>query len=79
MKIIINESQLDIFQRLVEGEVQLNDGNVKKCEGSEVGTSATITDSDGDPKNGKDVYTDEFAETQSNQNIWTGPVVFRRG
>jgi len=79
MKIIINESQLDIFQRLVEGEVQLNGGNVKEYKGSEVGNSATITDPDGNKKYGKEVSTDEDAGTLCNQNNWTGPVVFRRG
>lgn len=79
MKITITESQLELFRKLNESEVQLNGGNIKKYKGSEVETSATITDSDGEPKNGKDVYADEFAETQSNQNIWTGPIVSRRG
>lgn len=79
MNIIINESQLDIFQMLVEGEVQLNGGNVKEYKGSEVGNSATITEPNGNKKYGKEVSTDEEAGTLCNQNPFTGPLVFRRG
>lgn len=79
MKIIITESQLAVFKRLVEDDVLLNNGNTNKYKDSSVETSATIHDSDGNPKNGKDVTGDEFAKQQTCQNIWLGSIRNVRG
>lgn len=72
MELIINESQFELIQSLLEGDSpMLNGGNVKKYGNpSEVGTSAVVTDADGDPKPGEDVTSDEFGQTQSNQETW---------
>ena len=73
MRIIITEQQLDIIKTLVEAETpQLNNGDTKEYgDTSQVGTSATITDADGNPEPGKDVYTDELGKTLANQD-WRG-------
>jgi hypothetical protein len=50
----------------------LDNGNVReKGDLSKVGTSATITDADGEPKNGKDVSTDDVSHELANQ-YWFG-------
>ena len=73
MRIIITEQQFDIIKGLVEAEAPLlNNGTTKEYgDTSEITTSATITDADGNPKPGKDVYTDEFAKTQADQHWGT--------
>ena len=73
MHVIITEQQLDIIKRLVESEVPLlNNGDTKEYGNtSQVSTSATITDADGNPKPGKDVYADEISKCQANQD-WRG-------
>lgn len=73
MNIIITESQVEIFRRLAESESPLlNNGSVEeKGDLTKVGTSATITDADGNPKRGKDVYADEISKFQANQD-WRG-------
>lgn len=73
MHVIITESQLEIFKKLVESEAPLlNNGDVKEVgDLSQVGTSAVITDADGNPKHGKDVYADEVSKFQANQD-WRG-------
>ena len=73
MHIIITEQQLDIFKRLVEADTpQLNNGDTKEYgDTSQISTSATITDADGNPKPGKDVYSDEVSKFQANQD-WRG-------
>ena len=73
MHVIITEQQLDIIKSLVESEVPLlNNGDTKKySNNSQVSTSATITDADGNPKPGKDVYADEISKFQANQD-WRG-------
>ncbi len=73
MHVIITEQQLDIIKSLVESEVPLlNNGDTKKYgNNSQVSTSATITDADGNPKPGKDVYADEISKFQANQD-WRG-------
>ena len=51
-KIIISESQLALLEKLVKEEdgVLLNNGSVKEFgDSNQIGTSATITNSDGDP------------------------------
>jgi hypothetical protein len=77
MNIIITESQLDVFKRLAEAETPLLNNGSTEEEGDleKVGTSATITDADGNPKPGKDVYADEITKFQANQD-WRGN--FRR-
>jgi hypothetical protein len=73
MRIIITEQQLDIIKTLVESEAPLlNNGDTKEYgDTSEISTSATITDADGNPKPGKDVYADEVSKFQANQD-WRG-------
>jgi hypothetical protein len=73
MHVIITERQLDIIKSLVESEVPLlNNGDTKEYGNtSQVSTSATITDADGNPKPGKDVYADEISKFQANQD-WRG-------
>lgn len=80
MRVIITEDQLKIFKRLVEDDVPLlNNGGVKeKGDLNKVGTSAVITDADGNPKNGKDVYADEVSKFQANQD-WRGVLRARMG
>lgn len=79
MKIIITESQLAVFKRLVENDVLLNNGNTNKYKDSSVETSATIHDSDGDPENGRDVTGDEFVTMQACQIPWVGSIMKVRG
>ena len=79
MKIIITESQLDVFKRLIENDVLLNNGNTKEYKDSSVETSATIKNGDGDPKDGKPVSADEFSKQQTCQNIWLGSIRSVRG
>ena len=51
---------------------QLNNGSVKEFgDTSKISTSATVSDADGNPKRGKDVYTDEVGEFCANQD-WRG-------
>lgn len=73
MHIIITEQQLDVIRNLVEAEApMLNNGNTKEYGNpSEISTSSTITDADGNPKPGKDVYADEVSKFQANQD-WRG-------
>jgi hypothetical protein len=73
MKIIITEQQLDIIKSLVEAEAPLlNNGDTKEYgDTSQTSTSATITDADGNPKPGKDVYSDEISKFSANQD-WRG-------
>lgn len=80
MEIILSENQFNMFKTLFESEMPLlNNGNVKeKGDLGQVGTSATITDADGDPKNGKDVYADEISKFQANQD-WRGGIRLRTG
>lgn len=71
MKIIrLTESQL---KRLVESEMapNFNGGTVKEYPGSEVSTTTTVTDSDGNPKFGKPRNTDRaLADTLTPQCGW---------
>jgi hypothetical protein len=78
MKIIISEHQLDLIRSLINEEagVLLDDGSVKEYgDSSQIGTSAQLTDVDGNPKNGKDVYSDEIGKFSSRQQ-WSS---FNRG
>lgn len=73
MHIIINEHQLGILKRLVESDAPLVDDSTTEEYGDlgKVSTSATITDADGNPKPGKDVYADEISKFLANQD-WRG-------
>lgn len=73
MHVIITEQQLDIIKNLIESEApMLNNGDTKKYgDTSQVSTSATITNADGEPEPGKDVYADEISKFQANQD-WRG-------
>lgn len=73
MRIIITERQEDIFKKLLEADAPLlNNGNTKEYgDNNKVSTSATITDADGNPKDGKDVYADEISKFQANQDYRT--------
>lgn len=71
-KIIINESQLALLEKLVKEEdgVLLNNGSVKEFgDSNQIGTSATITNSDGDPEPGEDVASDEVSKMAGVQNV----------
>jgi hypothetical protein len=72
MHIIINESQLKVFQKLSEEDsLFLDNGNIKK-EGdtSQIGTSATIHDADGNPKMGHPTPTDRVSHELANQHYF---------
>lgn len=79
MQIIITEHQLDIIKNLLEVNAPLLDnGDVKDFGNpSEVGTSATVTDTTGEKKRGKDVYGDEIGKFVANQN-WYGRLRYNR-
>lgn len=71
-KIIISESQLALLEKLVKEEdgVLLNNGSVKEFgDSNQIGTSATITNSDGDPEPGEDVASDEVSKMAGVQNV----------
>ena len=73
MKIImISESQ---FNKLMEGEgaciPSFNGGNMKKYIGSEVSTTANVTNADGELEFGEQPTSDDFANQQAIQNIFT--------
>lgn len=74
-KIIINECQLSILERLVKEEGPLlNNGSVKEYgDTSQVGTSATVHTPDGDPEPGEDVYGDEISSTLAYQGYFGSP------
>lgn len=78
MHIIITEQQLGLMKRIVESEsLMLNDGDVEEYGNpSEITTSATITDTNGDIKPGKDVYGDEISKFEAN-NDWRNTMVNR--
>lgn len=69
MRIIVTEDQ---FKRLMESEgaPDFNDGDILEFPGSTVSPTATVHDSDGDPKYGKPFRTgaDRVAKKLSNQN-----------
>ena len=71
MHVIITESQLNLFKRLVESDsLFLDNGNVsKEGDSSKVTTSATITDADGNPKMGHDTPTDRVSHELANQTF----------
>lgn len=74
-KIIINERQLSILEKLVKEEGPLlNNGSVQEFgDSSQIGTSATIHDANGDPKNGLDVNTDEVSKMDAYQGQFGNP------
>jgi hypothetical protein len=81
MKVIISERQLDVFRKLCNEEETplLNNGTVReKGDSTKVSTSATISDADGNPKPGKDVYADEVSKFQACQD-WRGCLRQRLG
>ena len=58
---------------LIEGEhvTQYGNGGMKEYgDMSEVGTSAIVTDPDGEPEFGEKPTEDEFAGEQAPQNYW---------
>lgn len=73
--IIINESQLSILKNLIrESSPLLNNDNVQEFNDStKVGTSAIVHTVDGDPKPGKDVYSDEIGKATTNQTYYGAP------
>jgi hypothetical protein len=78
MNVIITEQQLRLIEKLIKEEdgALLDDGSVKEYgDSSQIGTSAQLTDVDGNPKNGKDVYSDEIGKFASRQQ-WSS---FNRG
>ena len=79
MKIIVTEEQIARVARILESDAPLLDNGTAKEFGdeSEVGTSATLKDSEGNPKRGHDVYTDEVSKMLTNQT-WFGSLR-RRG
>ena len=75
-KIIISESQLARLEKLVKEEdgVLLNNGSVKEFgDSNQIGTSATITNSDGDPEPGEDVASDEVSKMAAYQGYFGNP------
>ena len=75
-KIIISESQLALLEKLVKEEdgVLLNNGSIKEFgDSSQIGTSATITNSDGDPEPGEDVASDEVSKMAAYQGSFGNP------
>ena len=71
MKVIkLNESQ---FQRLIEGNNEapsFNNGDIKEYPGSEISTTTTITNANGDTEYGEQPTSDEFANQQTTQNYY---------
>jgi len=69
MRIIITESQLQVFKRLAESDsLFLDNGNISgEGDSSKVETSATVTDADGNPKLGKPTSTDRVSHELANQ------------
>jgi hypothetical protein len=80
MHIILNENQLTVFKKLAESDAPLLDDSniVEKGDPSKVGTSAVITEPNGDPKMGKDTPTDKVSHTLANQD-WRGALRARIG
>lgn len=75
-KIIISESQLALLEKLVKEEdgVLLNNGSIKEFgDSSQIGTSATITNSDGYPEPGEDVASDEVSKMAAYQGYFGNP------
>ena len=75
-KIIISESQLALLEKLVKEEdgVLLNNGSVKEFgDSNQIVTSATITNSDGDPEPGEDVASDEVSKMAAYQGYFGNP------
>lgn len=72
MKVIkLTESQ---FRRLFESDSapSFDGGDVKEYGGGENSTTATVHDSDGNPKYGHMPDTDDFADTQTYQGFLNG-------
>lgn len=60
--IIITEAQYNRLLTILEGDVpDYDDGDIKEYLGSEVSTTTTIHNNDGDPKYGKMPNTDEVS------------------
>jgi hypothetical protein len=80
MNAFISEQQFDMLKKLICNEsITLDNGDTKEFgDTSKVSTSATITDADGEPKPGKDVYADEITKFQAN-NDWRGTIRNRIG
>lgn len=69
--IIITESQLRTMEKwLREDHILLDDGDMQEfANPSQIGTSAKVTDQDGNITPGKDSYADEVTKTNSFQGF----------
>lgn len=69
--IIVTEAQ---FKKLIEATSPLapnfDNGDVKEYPGSEVSTTANVTDADGIPQYGKMPTADEIQNSLAIQNFW---------
>ena len=69
----LNENQLTLLNTLVESEIapDFNDGDIKEFGNpSEVSTTATIRDNDGNPKYGKMPTGDKISKMSCPQSYW---------
>lgn len=73
MVIKLKEEQLKLLNMLIEGDAapDFEDGDIKEFGNpSEVSTTATITDDEGNPKYGKMNDTDKLGDFLTKQNWW---------
>lgn len=67
----INESQFyKIFEASDAKAPDFNGGDVHEFNGSEVATTANVTNIDGDETYGKQPTTDKLADDLTTQNFW---------
>lgn len=70
-KIIVNEAQ---FVKLIEANSpsapNFDNGDIKEYPGSEVSTTANVSDTEGVPQYGKQPTSDEIQNTMAIQNFW---------
>ena len=72
---IITEEQEALIKEMIEEELPfMNNGDMREFgNDEEIGTTAIVSDSDGEAKPGKDVNSDEVAKQRSYQGFWGSP------
>lgn len=78
----LTEGQMKLFSRLIEGNVgapDFEDGDIKEFgDSSEVGTTATVQDDEGNPKYGKMPTADKISSRLAPQSYWANNTNGRR-